>query len=231
MACSTRTASARQDNVGAYALATVVSDRDRDVVLRIGSDDGLAVYVNGEEVHRNFLDRAWALDQDTVRPSSRAGDNQILCKVTQGGAQWSVSVRVTENDSRLFFAPEGLPVSARPGVIGAWWFTDRVGSQRAYAMPTSSIRPARLIPRSRSWWMASQRRGATSSGRSADRVSQPSRPPGFPGGPSESTVTLSSRQPMPAGDPSLGSDDDIYVWLNGELVHRIERYARRYSRR
>ena len=85
------TASARQDNVGAYALTTVVSDRDRDVVLRIGSDDGLAVYVNGEEVHRNFLDRAWALDQDTVTAKLRAGDNQILCKVTQGGAQWSVS--------------------------------------------------------------------------------------------------------------------------------------------
>ncbi|MDI9603699.1 MAG: HEAT repeat domain-containing protein [Acidobacteriota bacterium] len=217
------TASARQDNVGAYALATVVSDRDRDVVLRIGSDDGLAVYVNGEEVHRNFLDRAWALDQDTVTAKLRAGDNQILCKVTQGGAQWSVSVRVTENDQPLVLPQKGpRSIAEARGVIGAWWFTDRVGSQQGLrdadvvdpAGPIDTAKPVMVDGKPVPWRYVQvddlqtgylSLRGALGSQEDLGVY-----------GYAEFTPANAGRAIL-----SLGSDDDIYVWLNGELVHRM----------
>ena len=43
----------RTSDVLAYAYAEFESDVERDVVLKIGSDDGVAVWLNGEKVHSN----------------------------------------------------------------------------------------------------------------------------------------------------------------------------------
>ncbi len=147
----------------AYALATVVSDRDRDVVLRIGSDDGLADYVNGRGGAPELPGSRLVSGPGHGHGQASRGDNQILCKVTQGGAQWSVSVRVTENDQPLVLPQKGpRSIAEAHGCHRAWWFTDRVGSQQGLR-DADVVDPAgRLIPRSRSWWTASRCRGATS---------------------------------------------------------------------
>lgn len=215
-------ASARQDNVGAYVLATVISDTERDVVLKVGSDDGVAVYVNGVEVHRNFLDRAWAVDQDTVPARLRQGENQILCKVLQGGAQWAVSVRITENDRPLVL-PQLAPtdVAASRGIIAAWWLTDRVGSQEALregdvvdtAKPVDVNRPVEAEGRLVSWRYVLVDDLATGY-LNLRRALGPQEYLGIYG--------YAEFVPSKPGKAILavGSDDDVYVWLNGELVHR-----------
>jgi len=90
-------ACARQDNVGCYVCAEVESDADRDVTLKIGSDDDVVVWVNGTEVHRFIGDRGWGVDQDAAKAHLVKGWNRILCMVLNGGAQWSVSVRFVDD--------------------------------------------------------------------------------------------------------------------------------------
>ena len=69
-------------------------------LLKVGSDDGVAVWLNGKQVHRNLVDRGLTIDQDKVKVTFRAGSNQLLLKVSQSGGGWSFSARVTDADGR-----------------------------------------------------------------------------------------------------------------------------------
>lgn len=89
-------------NVVAYAYAEVISEEDRDVVLRMSSDDGIKVWVNGEVVHNHDIDRGAMIDQDSAPARLVAGANRILVKCSQGGGGWGFGVRIT--------TPEGVGV-------------------------------------------------------------------------------------------------------------------------
>ncbi len=103
------TAVARMDNVGCYLYAEVESDADREVTLKAGSDDDLILWLNGEQVIRSLTDRGWTLDQDVVSVKLRKGTNTILCKVLQGGGQWSCSVRLVGEDGNPLVLPQRRP--------------------------------------------------------------------------------------------------------------------------
>jgi HEAT repeat protein len=89
---------ARQNDCGAYAYAEVICDQEREVLLKIGSDDDIFVWVNGQLVHKNIVARACAPDQDEVKVKLKAGVNRILCKILNGGGDWGFCVRVTDLD-------------------------------------------------------------------------------------------------------------------------------------
>ena len=91
-------------NVVAYAYAEVLSDAARDVVLRMSSDDGIKVWLNGEVVHNNDVDRGAAIDQDSAPARLAAGVNRILVKCSQGAGGWGFGLRIT--------TPEGMGVLA-----------------------------------------------------------------------------------------------------------------------
>ena len=64
------------------------------VTLRIGSDDGIKVWVNGRLVHANNATRSFARDQDSATVTFKKGQNIILMKVTQNNMPWGASLRV-----------------------------------------------------------------------------------------------------------------------------------------
>ena len=64
------------------------------VTLRIGSDDGVKVWVNGRLVHGNNATRSFAPDQDSATVSLKKGENTILMKVTQNNMPWGASLRI-----------------------------------------------------------------------------------------------------------------------------------------
>jgi hypothetical protein len=78
----------------AYALADLDRAEAGEATLEIGSDDGCAVWVNGERVHSSFAPRGLTPGQDKVKVSLRAGANQLLVKVSQGGGDWGFCLRV-----------------------------------------------------------------------------------------------------------------------------------------
>jgi hypothetical protein len=81
-------------NRAVYLRSNVMSDRETDVELLIGSDDGVKVWVNGSLVHANNAARPWKADEDRATAMLRKGDNLILMKVCQGGGDWAASVRL-----------------------------------------------------------------------------------------------------------------------------------------
>ena len=91
-----------RENTGGYAYAEVYSDITQAVILKIGSDDDVTCWVNGQKVHEFVGDRGLTLDQDTVTATLQQGWNRILCKVLNGGDGWQLSLRIT--------APDGKPL-------------------------------------------------------------------------------------------------------------------------
>lgn len=92
----------------AYLTTTLVCPDEREVELKLGSDDALKVWVNGEPVTGKLVSRAAAPDQETVRVRLRKGPNRLLAKVVQGHTGWEFYFRVSGKT-------EGLQQVGGPG--------------------------------------------------------------------------------------------------------------------
>lgn len=88
-------------NAVAYALTYLRVAEETSAVLRIGSDDGVAAWLNGREVHRHNVGRAYSSKQDSVPVTLRAGVNTLLVKISQGGGDWGFGVHVETIDGRV----------------------------------------------------------------------------------------------------------------------------------
>jgi len=88
---------AGQDRV-AYLRTRITSAKAQDAVLLVGSDDGVKIWLNGRVVHANNAVRPCAPDQDKAPIQLKQGSNTLLVKVTQGGGEWSVCVRLRSPD-------------------------------------------------------------------------------------------------------------------------------------
>lgn len=82
--------------VACYAYTSFIVDSDMDAELRIGSDDGVKVWFNGELVHQFGGMRGLSIDQDRIRVRLQKGVNHLLLKVTQGGGGWEFCVRLVD---------------------------------------------------------------------------------------------------------------------------------------
>jgi len=73
----------------AYAFCRVVSPNDQPALVLVRSNDGVRVWLNGEEVHS--VHRGRGVDEgeaDRVPVALRAGPNNVLVKVDQGAGGW-----------------------------------------------------------------------------------------------------------------------------------------------
>ena len=73
------------DNASWYFHRTATVPADLETELSLGSDDAIAVWINGKQVHANMTQRAAAPDQDKVKVQLVKGDNDILIKVVNAG--------------------------------------------------------------------------------------------------------------------------------------------------
>ena len=87
-------------NTTAYLYAEVVVDEARDTVLKIGSNDGMKLWLNGKTVHVFPGSRSLTVDQDTVTTRLKAGVNKFLFKVTQNSGGWEACLRLTDQDGQ-----------------------------------------------------------------------------------------------------------------------------------
>jgi hypothetical protein len=56
------------------------------------------VWLNCEVVHANDVPRGLTLNADIVPVTLRAGDNDLLIKVTQGGGDWQFAARLRTSE-------------------------------------------------------------------------------------------------------------------------------------
>lgn len=73
------------DNLCVYLYRTLTAPTARELPILLGSDDTLTVWLNGEQVLANQASRACTLGDDRVKLKLRAGRNELLLKVCQGG--------------------------------------------------------------------------------------------------------------------------------------------------
>ena len=94
----------------AYALCWVTLDEGpKDVLIRVGSNDSLKIFLNGSEVWSKKLQRAALVDNDLVPVTLPQGTSAILVKVGQAALNWGFYFRITERDSLAI--PAGLHTS------------------------------------------------------------------------------------------------------------------------
>jgi HEAT repeat protein len=87
---------AARDEVGAYLYAEVTVAEAADVLLKIGSDDQVVCWLNGEKVHASPHARGITPDEDTVKTRLHAGANRVLLKVLNESGGWAASLRITD---------------------------------------------------------------------------------------------------------------------------------------
>lgn len=94
-------------DVAVYLAREIETSGTTELPLSLGSDDGLAVFVNGERVLAENTQRACAADQHKLNIRLKQGKNTIVLKITQGSG-----------DFAFYFNP-GQPTSTTAG-----WFQD-----------------------------------------------------------------------------------------------------------
>ena len=89
------------DDHSAYALFSLTSDVERTGVrMRVGSDDAIKVWLNGEVVHKYAINRPARDFQDTFQVDLKKGDNFLLVKVSERGGNWTMFVGIEQVESR-----------------------------------------------------------------------------------------------------------------------------------
>jgi len=68
----------------AYAWAEIQAPEARSVILGLGSDDGVKLWINGQLAHENWVSRAVQKDEDLFTVRLNRGVNRILLKVQNG---------------------------------------------------------------------------------------------------------------------------------------------------
>jgi tRNA A-37 threonylcarbamoyl transferase component Bud32 len=82
----------------AYAVCYLVADHEcKGLVLKIGSDDQVAVRLNGREILRAPRPRALTIDDDIIADVTlKQGTNVLVLKVVNVTRDWSACVRLTD---------------------------------------------------------------------------------------------------------------------------------------
>ncbi|MFZ9882317.1 MAG: hypothetical protein ACO3QC_13065, partial [Phycisphaerales bacterium] len=115
-------------SVGAEFVARQIYSPDaRTAEVSLGSDDGIAVYLNGRKVHENRTARAVAPDQERVSLALEPGENFLVCKVVNTGGQAGFYARHLPREGALdrasvaLVAPEGsMRAAAIEDARNAW---------------------------------------------------------------------------------------------------------------
>jgi len=88
------------DNRVAYLRTIVLSDREQDATLELGSDDGIKVWLNGQVALANNVVRPCAPGQDKTGVKLKTGANTLLLKITQSGGEWAACARLRGADGK-----------------------------------------------------------------------------------------------------------------------------------
>lgn len=142
-----------------YVARELYSATERELTVSIGSDDGFAIFVNGQLVAERAVARGCAPDQDEVRLPLRAGRNALLFKIINSGGEAGYYYRALPLEAGL--STDGVTALVDQGfrknrdldgrLAHAWRLSEsetyRAGTEAIAALETSSERLEAQIPR------------------------------------------------------------------------------------
>ena len=120
-----------------YALITLESATvQNNVRMKVGSDDSIKVWLNGEVVHRNASNRGASDFQDDFQVNLVAGDNLLLIKVSEGTGNWSMFVGIEADVNAVYKPPANGGLRFSPNVVADQTFT--VGTYASVTLPEAT---------------------------------------------------------------------------------------------
>ena len=84
------------EKANAYAYTEFTALASGEMLFLLGSDDGVAMWLNGKEVHRNDAHRGVTSGSDFVIAPVLKGRNTMLLKVENGGGGWGFLAEVVD---------------------------------------------------------------------------------------------------------------------------------------
>ena len=219
-----------------YALITLESaTAQSDVTMRVGSDDSIKVWLNGEEVHNNPVNRGAGDFQDDFQVNLVAGDNLLLVKVSERGGGWSMFVGIEADVTAVYKEPVP-PVTGK--ITGPWlWVIAPTEANEGGANSTdldqleaasggdvteamvASEGAAEGDPVGDLAWTAGEI-ADTGGNNVNDLVVELGLGEGDVNDHSVYGLIILNSPADQSGVPmKVGSDDSVKVWVNGEVVH------------
>ena len=219
-----------------YALITLESDSDQSGVdMKVGSDDSVKVWLNGEVVHTNAVNRGAGDFQDTFQVDIKTGDNLLLVKVSERGGGWSMFAGV-DADVNAVYKPATPGVAGK--ITGPWlWMIAATPANEGGANSTDvdSLSDASDGAVTEDDVAANGAREGDSVGdlvwtvgeiseTGGDNVNDLVNEIGLGEGDvndhsSYALIILDAPEDQSGVPAKVGSDDSVKVWLNGEVVH------------
>ncbi len=110
----------------------------RTITLKVSSDDGIRMWLNGKLIHSHKVGRGLAEGIDDVKADFKAGDNELISKLINGTSTDGLNIRLgSETDTRIDLAVKGLRKS--PADIAA-------AKAEMVSRPTFKPDPIRPMP-------------------------------------------------------------------------------------
>ncbi len=107
---------ADKTNAEVFLYREIDAPAAMDMPISMGSDDSLKVWLNGEEILASNSERACAPDQDRAVLKLRAGKNQFLMRVGQGGGDWAFYFQAEKAQPAIPRGQVFVDVSAKVGL-------------------------------------------------------------------------------------------------------------------
>ncbi len=111
-------------NTAAFLYTELVSETDQEAVFKIGSCDGVTVWLNGQRIHSRPAGRIWKPEEDAVTGSLKAGTNGVVLRVAQISGPWGASMTVLDKANNPLASMPSVPPAA-PGVVLKWHLFNR----------------------------------------------------------------------------------------------------------
>ena len=223
------------NNHTSYALITLESGAAQNgVTMRVGSDDSIKVWLNGEVVHRNAVNRGAGDYQDTFNVNLVAGDNLLLVKVGECGGGWSMFVGIDADVNAVYKAPPP-PIVDLTTAEYLWIIAPTEANQGganstnidSLAVASNDDVTEDMVAKNGAtegdsvgdydWILAAlPADGNINTMLVAEEVTDNN---DFNDVTSYALITIIAEEAMEGVGMAVGSDDSIKVWLNGEVVH------------
>jgi serine phosphatase RsbU (regulator of sigma subunit) len=93
-------------NATAYAFCTLKSNVAGQHKILLGSEDGVAVWINGKRIHYNPSPRYLFLDHDSFGVDLKKGSNRCLIKISNGTGKWRFAMRAFHENKQILTSPK-----------------------------------------------------------------------------------------------------------------------------
>jgi len=222
-----------------YAFIAIKSAKEqKSVTMRVGSDDSIKVWLNGEVVHKNAIDRGANDFQDKFNVDLKAGDNLLLVKVSERGGGWSMfaGINAEFEAGGKKYVPGIEPKDPGDKITGPWLWMIAPGSpcggvgtdidwieKEMGAKLTEQIVAQKGIKEGDKFGKLVWTKGKISP-TGGDNINGTITEIGLGAGDINNTVSYAYINVVSPSERKTfihtGSDDSLKVWVNGEVVVR-----------